>query len=390
MRRTFFLVLVLAVLFGTTAKASLALPTQADAPAATAANSRRAVDGHGKTTRHRSAHAARRATAHSTGCPSVRTAVCGSGYSAAHKRLAAAKTSATRHGQRVLARPSAPPSIAAEKDKTQTGEAIIAEDTAPPVTTLVAHPSSLTGKRGVMPPPMRGSLTSLERQNERAEAEGLERIEDEGDLSDRIARRFLVPVPVSAALIVNQVLPVPHRYCRPWTARFLADLARAYAGTFFGSLEVSSAVRTVEYQKRLMTVNGNAAAAEGDIVSPHLTGATIDIAKSGMSRQEIGWMRGWLMPLQKAGMIDLEEEFQQACFHISVYRNYAPARPPGSIPRPVSGRSRVRRSGSGQSEAARSGRASVERQKATAPKSRPGNVDPDNTGTTGGTPALGR
>ena len=48
-----------------------------------------------------------------------------------------------------------------------------------------------------------------------------------------------------------------------------------------------------------METNGNAAAAEGDIVSPHLTGATIDIAKQGLSRQEMGWMRSWLLPLAK-------------------------------------------------------------------------------------------
>ena len=180
-----------------------------------------------------------------------------------------------------------------------------------------------------MPPPMRGSLISLERQNEKAVAEGLERIEDEDDLSDRIARKLLVPIPVSAALTVNGYLPEHHRYCRPWTARFLTDLARAHAAQFHDSLEVSSAVRTVAYQKRLMAVNGNAAAAEGDVVSPHLTGATIDIAKSGLTRQEIGWMRYWLQPLQTAGKIDVEEEFQQACFHITVYKSYAPARPAG-------------------------------------------------------------
>ena len=184
---------------------------------------------------------------------------------------------------------------------------------------------------------MRGSLTSLERQNEKAEAEGLERIEDEYDLTDRIARKLLVPVPVSASLTVNGNLPEHHRYCRSWTARFLADLARAHAAQFHGPLEVSSAVRTVEYQKRLMAVNGNAAAAEGDIVSPHLTGATIDIAKSGLSRQEIGWMRSWLQPLQAAGKIDVEEEFQQACFHITVYKSYVPPRPPTSIARAKSG-----------------------------------------------------
>jgi hypothetical protein len=178
-----------------------------------------------------------------------------------------------------------------------------------------------------MPPPMRGSLESLERQNQMADAEGLERIEDEEDLADRIAHKLLVPVPASAALTVNGNLPENHRYCRPWTARFLADLARAHAAQFHSSFEVSSAVRTVAYQKRLMTVNGNAAAAEGDVVSPHLTGATIDIAKSGMARQEIGWMRSWLMPLQTADKIDVEEEFQQACFHITVYKSYVPPKP---------------------------------------------------------------
>jgi hypothetical protein len=392
MRRTSFLVLVLAVLFVPTAKASLALPEPADSPAAKAATGKGAVHGHGKTTQHRSehrsAHTARHASALSRGCPAVHGAEGGSGYPAAHKRLAAAGTSGTRRAQRVVARPSASPRIMSEAGKTRTGETIVAEDTAPPpdsARAVVAQPASLIGKRAEMPPPMRGSLTSLERQNERAEAEGLERIEDEDDLSDRIARRFLVPVPVSAALTVNRDLPAHHRYCRPWTARFLTDLARAHAVQFHSSLEVSSAVRTVEYQKRLMAVNGNAAAAEGDVVSPHLTGATIDIAKSGMSHQEIGWMRAWLMPLQKAGTIDVEEEFQQACFHISVYRNYVPARAPGSIARAGSGRSGMGRGGAG-----RSGRTSAGRQRPPASRSRPGNVEPDNADTTGGTPALGR
>ena len=79
---------------------------------------------------------------------------------------------------------------------------------------------------------MRGSLESLERQNDRANAEGLERIEDEADLSDRIARGALVLVPVSAALEINPDLSEHHRYCRPWTARFLSDLARAHDAQF--------------------------------------------------------------------------------------------------------------------------------------------------------------
>jgi len=178
-----------------------------------------------------------------------------------------------------------------------------------------------------MPPPMRGSAESLARQNQRTEADHLERIEDDDDLADRIARGMLVPVPVSAALSVNGNLPENRRYCRPWTATFLADLARAHAARFYAPLEVSSAVRTVAYQKELEKINGNAAAAEGEIASPHLTGATIDIAKQGLNRQEIGWMRAWLLPLEQAGKIDVEEEFQQACFHITVYKSYLPPKP---------------------------------------------------------------
>ena len=44
-------------------------------------------------------------------------------------------------------------------------------------------------------------------------------------------------------------------------------------------------------------------------------------------------MRSWLLPLQTAGKIDVEEEFQQACFHITVYKSYVPPKPAGSVAR---------------------------------------------------------
>jgi hypothetical protein len=177
--------------------------------------------------------------------------------------------------------------------------------------------------RLAMPAPLRGSHESLVHQNEMAQADGLERILDDADLADRILHGSLVHVPVSSALRINTDLPENRRYCRPWTAKFLSDLAQAHAARFPGSpIEVTSAVRTVEYQRKLRLFNGNAAAADGDIASPHLTGGTIDIGKGGMSAREIGWLRAWLIPLEQAGKIDVEEEFRQSCFHISVYRNY--------------------------------------------------------------------
>jgi Family of unknown function (DUF5715) len=193
-----------------------------------------------------------------------------------------------------------------------------------PTTTYTAIPNS----KIMAMAPLRGSLESLVRQNEKTDADQLERIENDDDLHNRIAQGVLVPVPASNGLVVNPNLPEDRRYCRPWTARFLSDLAQAHDVQFHHPFEVSSAVRTVEYQKKLMRTNHNAAAAEGDVVSPHLTGATIDIAKQGLTRRELYWMRDRLNTLQSQGKIDVEEEFKQSCFHITVYRSYTGDGPP--------------------------------------------------------------
>ena len=81
---------------------------------------------------------------------------------------------------------------------------------------------------------------------------------------------------------------------------------------------------------RLAVPNGNAAPAEGDTASPHLTGQAVDLAKHGLTITQIAWLRGYLLPLVQQGKVDVEEEFKQACFHISVYKKYLP---PGSVPR---------------------------------------------------------
>jgi hypothetical protein len=198
---------------------------------------------------------------------------------------------------------------------------------------LSTHPENTraripTMRRIRVVPPLRGSLESLMRQNRRNDAEGLVRIDDDAQLEQLETAREIVPLPASASLRVNPDLPANRRYCRPWTSRFLTNLARAHAARFHRSLQVNSAVRTVNFQRALIAVNGNAAPAEGDTASPHLTGAAVDIGKKGLSLSEISWLRAWLLPLQTSGKIDVEEEFYQACFHITVYRSYAPPPPP--------------------------------------------------------------
>ncbi len=191
---------------------------------------------------------------------------------------------------------------------------------------------SLKHAKMLLLPPLKGSRESLVRQNQRSEADGLERIEDDDQLSELRTQHALVAVPVSMSLRVNTELPANRRYCRPWTGRFLSDLARVHYARFHRPLQVNSAVRTVAYQRRLIEVNGNAAPADGDVASPHLTGAAIDIAKKGLSISEVAWMRAYLLPLQNAGKLDVEEEFYQSCFHITVYKSYAPPTQPKLTP----------------------------------------------------------
>jgi hypothetical protein len=199
----------------------------------------------------------------------------------------------------------------------------------------------LYNKRGqlIVPAALKGSHEILVHQNEMADADGLNRVEDDADLDAMREHQLLVGLPEGPGLRSDERLPLNRRYCRPWTAMFLKALSQAHYARFGTPLQVNSAVRTVEFQVRLQRTNGNAAPAEGETASPHLTGQAVDLAKHGLSMTEIAWMRGYLLPLVQEGKIDVEEEFQQACFHISVYRSYAPQSSPKRViaPRRVAG-----------------------------------------------------
>jgi hypothetical protein len=202
-----------------------------------------------------------------------------------------------------------------------------AEDEA--VTSIPLPPlrvASLYDGRGrlILPPPLYGSREVLLHQNEMADHDGLTRVQDDADLLDLRREKKLVPLPESSALTVDYRLPENRRFSLPWTAAFLAVLARDYYASFHSPLQVDSAVRTVAVQQRLVRTNGNAAPSTGDTASPHLTGQAVDIGKGGLTRTQIAWMRTYLQPLIDRGKIDVEEEFQQACFHISVYRSFLP------------------------------------------------------------------
>ena len=176
----------------------------------------------------------------------------------------------------------------------------------------------------MVPAPLYGSHQILLHQNEMADRDGLDRVRDDSELLEMRRQRKLVPIPQNETLQVDYRLPEDRRYARPWTAAFLSVMARDYYASFHQPLQVDSAVRTIEVQRRLVRTNGNAAPVSGDTASPHLTGQAVDIAKRGLSMTEIAWLRTYLQPLIDSGKIDVEEEFQQACFHISVYKSFVP------------------------------------------------------------------
>jgi len=171
-------------------------------------------------------------------------------------------------------------------------------------------------------PELRGSRDSLLKQNSEIDQAGLQRIEDDVQLQQLEERGVLVPIQETQYLVVNPSLKENRRYARPWAAQFVDDLSREFYEKFHKSIEVNSAVRTAEQQRKLMRHNHNAAPAEGEVASSHLAGTTIDIAKRGLTRKQHKWIADYLAEMKKQDVIEPEEERRQACFHVMVSQRY--------------------------------------------------------------------
>ncbi len=171
-------------------------------------------------------------------------------------------------------------------------------------------------------PLLRGSHESLLRQNEMIDEAGLPRIQDDAQLDQLISDNQLVTIPQSEYLWVNPLLHEDRKMARPVVVDFLNDLGRAYYDKFHQPIQVTSAVRTVEQQRKLRRHNSNAAPETGETASSHLSGLTIDLAKRGLSRQQHTWLEQYLKNLKDQNVIEPEEERRQACFHVMVFEQY--------------------------------------------------------------------
>ncbi len=153
-------------------------------------------------------------------------------------------------------------------------------------------------------------------QNRESDKLGLTRIKNEKELISLVRSGKLVPLVSTPSLGIDPRLPLNRRYLRPWTLQLLTELSAGYATRFGRTLVLTSAVRTVQVQRTLTHWNRNAAPVHGETASSHLTGATFDVSRKGMTQEQNEWMRAALLAYTVQGRVIYLEETVQPCFHI--------------------------------------------------------------------------
>jgi hypothetical protein len=172
-------------------------------------------------------------------------------------------------------------------------------------------------------PMFRPTHASMLRQNEEVDRLELPRIQNDAELEELKANGSLLPIRASESLRFSPGLEPSRRFCRPWTRDFVEDLGTAFYKEFHASIQVNSAVRTAEGQKKLRRHNRNAAPESGETASSHLAGITVDIQRRGLTGDQIRWIEEYMLPLSNQGMIEPEEERHQWVFHVMVSGRYA-------------------------------------------------------------------
>ena len=160
------------------------------------------------------------------------------------------------------------------------------------------------------------------RQNAEIDRLGLTRIQNDYELRQLISKGELVPIPVGLHLRVDPKLPANRRYVRPWTAQFLTDLSDQFYEEFHTYIQVNSAVRTVEFQKKLQRRNKNAAPPVGEKASSHLAGLTVDLERRRLTKEQVKFIEAKLVALNNNNLVEVIEEFRQLCFHVMVSGRY--------------------------------------------------------------------
>jgi hypothetical protein len=152
-------------------------------------------------------------------------------------------------------------------------------------------------------------------ENQDADNAGIPRYDDQEEIDEAVMGGELVAID---GVAVSRTLPVERRYARPTAVRFAQELSREFDGNFNHSLQIDSAVRPADCQRRLRRHNENAANFDGPAASTHERGTTIDFNRR-LSKREWHWLRFRLMYYVACGKIRVIEE--RNCIHVFVEEN---------------------------------------------------------------------
>lgn len=155
-------------------------------------------------------------------------------------------------------------------------------------------------------------------QNRVIDQYNLRRIENEAELAQAILQGTVVKIIPSSRLMVSDKIPKLRQAALPSTVRFLNQIAQQFYDTFKQPLLVTSAVRPLTVQRRLLRWNKNAAPLVGEIASSHPTGATVDISRRHMTAAQNKFMEQLLLEYAIRNRVIVLEEEHQACFHVFI------------------------------------------------------------------------
>jgi len=174
---------------------------------------------------------------------------------------------------------------------------------------------------------LRGSRAAVDRMYRQAQSDGLHFYQTGDGVNRAVQRGTLVTLRTGPNYVVHNVR-YPH--VRPEALVFVERLSAQYRTACGERLVVTSAMRPQYYQRRLIN---------GSDRSVHPTGMAIDLRRPS-NPQCLRWLRGTLLSLDRAGVIEAIEEQRPPHFHVAVfispYRSYVQALTADGAPRTAS------------------------------------------------------
>lgn len=151
---------------------------------------------------------------------------------------------------------------------------------------------------------LRGSGTSMARQNNIAKQHEYTFLRTTGDVNRFVSRGYLVPIQGNSNY---ELARVSFPYARPQVRTFIQRLSAQYRAACGERLVVTSLTRPQSHQPRNASTR-----------SVHPTGMAIDLRVSD-SRACRSWLETTLLSLERQGVLDATREYRPPHYHIALF-----------------------------------------------------------------------